>query len=51
MLDDLDLLDGFSYDDLPFEDRDELDAEAAVAIRVAVTGYPARPGTRRPTAY
>lgn len=51
MLDDLYLLDGFSYDDLPFEERDELDAEAAITARSLVTGYPARPGTRRPTAY
>ncbi|MDG4792731.1 hypothetical protein [Micromonospora sp. WMMD1082] len=35
------------YELLPFEDRDQLDAEHADDLRAALTGLPARPGTRR----
>ncbi|WP_165944412.1 hypothetical protein [Micromonospora sp. KC213] len=35
------------YDALPYEERDDLDAEYADDLRAAVTGLPARPGTRR----
>lgn len=35
------------YDRLPFEDRDDRDAVYADDLRAALTGLPARPGTRR----
>lgn len=38
------------YDGLDFEARDEIDAEqddASERLRETLTGFPARPGTRR----